>query len=63
MAMWSVVATWWGLSQYLLSLAFATLGGGRDVTDEAFLHAFGWLFLAAALPPALVAVAMLRAKR
>ena len=27
------------------------LGGGRDVSDDAFLHAFGWLFLIAAVPP------------
>ena len=47
----------------LLSLAFATLGGGRDVSDDAFLHAFGWLFLIAAVPPALVAMAMLRGGR
>jgi len=42
----------------LLSLAFATLGGGREASDMAFLAAFGWVFLAAAVPPALVAVAM-----
>ncbi|MEX2424668.1 MAG: MFS transporter [Acidimicrobiia bacterium] len=46
----------------LLSLAFATLGGGSDATDDAFLHAFRWIFLAAAIPPALVAIAMLGAR-
>lgn len=45
----------------VLSLAFATLGG--DATDRAFLHAFRWVFLVAAVLPALVAAAMLGARR
>jgi MFS family permease len=47
----------------LLSLAFATLGGVGGATDHAFLHAFQWIFLIAAFPPALVATAMLRTNR
>ncbi|MCA8926917.1 MAG: MFS transporter [Alphaproteobacteria bacterium] len=47
----------------LLSLAFATLGGGQGATDAAFLKAFGTVFLAAAVLPALVALAMARGGR
>ena len=43
----------------LLSLAFASYGGGPAASDEAFLAAFGWVFFMAAVPPALVAAAMI----
>ncbi len=42
----------------LLSLAFATLGGGRQASDPAFLEAFGIVFLCVALLPAIAAAAM-----
>ena len=44
----------------LLSLAFVSLGGGAQATDVAFVEAFGWVFLAVAVPPAVVALAMWR---
>ena len=42
----------------LLSLAFATLGGGRQASEPAFLEAFGIIFLCVALLPAITAAAM-----
>jgi len=42
----------------LISLAFATLGGGGSATDSTFLEAFGIVFLTVAVLPALTALFM-----
>jgi MFS family permease len=47
----------------LLSLAFATLSGGSNADDAAFHAAFGTLFLAVAVPPALVAIWLILGRR
>lgn len=42
----------------LLSLAFASLGGGRQASEAVFLDAFGVIFLSVAALPAMTALAM-----